>query len=141
VADVMTGRDPISLDQMLADTQATVKTLDDSLKNISVITAQVNQDLPGIITGLDKLIGNADKLTTQADGLVGKANGVIGNNEQNLRDLLKNLENASVNLKYLSRMLAERPWKMLLPAFPNQVPSDSTPVDKNQVKSGSIPKR
>lgn len=141
VADLMEGKDPVSLDQMLGDAQGAVRKLDDSLVRINALTEEVGNDLPGIIEGLDKLLGNANQLTTKADGLVGRADGVIATNQEELKSLLLNLENASVNLKYLSRMLAERPWKMLLPAFPNKVPDAADPVDKKSTRSDSIPKR
>ncbi len=141
VEDLMAGKDPVSLDQMLGDAQGAVRKLDDSLSRINILTEQVNSDLPGIIEGLDKLLGNANQLTGKADGLIGRADGMIAANEEELKSLLINLENASVNLKYLSRMLAERPWKMLLPAFPNKVPETAAPVDKKPTRSDSIPKR
>ncbi|MDK3159468.1 MlaD family protein [Kamptonema cortianum] len=144
-ADLMAGKDPVSLDQMLTDTQGAVKKLDESLVHINALTAQVGEDLPGIITGLDKLIGSADRLTVKADGLVVRTDGLIASNEEELKSLLENMERASVNLKYLSRMLAERPWKMLLPAFPNKVPDDKPEDTRKPGPSGSgstsIPKR
>ncbi|MDX2226836.1 MAG: MlaD family protein [Verrucomicrobiae bacterium] len=122
--DLLAGVDPVPLDKMLASVHKVVDELDATLGHINLLASSVNSDLPGVIKGLDSLLVRADGLVSRADSLAATADGLVTGNRAEIENLIENMQRASVNLKFLSRTLAERPWKMVLPAFPVTVPPD-----------------
>jgi len=123
-ADVLNGEEPVPIDKMLASTQKAVEQLDTTLGHINDLTLQVGGDLPSIIKGLDTLIVRAEKVTGSADTL-------INSNREDINSLIDNMQRASSNLKHLSHTLSERPWKMVLPGFPEKVPQEDGSKNKN----------
>ncbi|MBN1688077.1 MAG: MCE family protein [Candidatus Omnitrophica bacterium] len=60
-----------------------------------------------------EILAEFEKISVSLQNLIANMNDLLGENEEEVEDIFKNLDEASVNLKEMTADLKQKPWKLL----------------------------
>lgn len=105
---------------LIAELEKTLKSAQGLANDAKGLTGDVQKKLPDLILQSEKSLASLQDLTSDAKKLAGEAqkltttaNTVLANSSTDLEHLISNARQMTIYMKSLSRVLAERPWKMV----------------------------
>jgi len=103
---VIEGKDPASLDKLLADGQIIAEQLKEASINLNERLAVNKERIDSIVVKFDRTMDNFVSISDNLDER-------LNVNKDNFDHMITNLKGASVNLDELTYDLKMNPWKLL----------------------------